>query len=423
MRDVLEPQSHEAVIVEAVRTPVGRHGGALAAVRPDDLAALVIREVVTRAGIERDLIEDVYLGCTNQAGEDNRNVARMALLLAGLPFSVAGVTLNRLCASGLDAINQAARAIKCGEGDVFVAGGVESMSRAPWSVPKTERAFPWGNVTMYDTTIGWRYPNPRMEEIFPLEGMGETAENIYDETAISREEQDAFSLESQRRAAAAIEAGRFKNEIVPVPIPQRRGPPVLVDTDEHPRIEIDGDGRVRMTTSAEGLAKLRPAFRSGGTVTAGNASGINDGAAALLLMSAEKAKELGLEPMARWIVSSVAGVSPRTMGYGPIPATHKVLERTGLSVGDIDLVELNEAFAVQALACIKALDFDMSKTNVNGGAVALGHPLGCTGARLMVTLLHEMKRRAAEGERMRYGLATMCVGVGQGCATLVERPS
>jgi len=414
---------HEVVIVEAVRTPVGRHGGALAQARPDDMAALVIREVVDRAGIEPDLIEDVYLGCTNQAGEDNRDVARMALLLAGLPFSVAGVTLNRLCASGLDAINQAARAIKCGEGDVFIAGGVESMSRAPWSVPKTERAFPWGNVTMYDTTIGWRYPNPMMEEIIPLEGMGQTAENIYDETGISREEQDAFALESQRRAAAAIEAGRFKDEIVPVPIPQRKGPPVLVDTDEHPRIAIDADGKVSLTTSAEGLAKLRPAFRSGGTVTAGNASGINDGAAALLLMSEEKAQELGLEPLARWVTSAVAGVSPSTMGYGPIPATRKVLERTGLTVDDIDLIELNEAFAVQALACIRELGFDMSKTNVNGGAVALGHPLGCTGARLMVTLLHEMKRRAAVGERMRYGLATLCVGVGQGCATLVERPS
>jgi len=411
----------EAVIVQAVRTAVGRHGGALATVRPDDLAALVIKEVVARAGIEPDLIEDVYMGCTNQAGEDNRDVARMALLLAGLPFSVAGVTVNRLCASGLDAINQAARAIKCGEGDVFVAGGVESMSRAPWSVPKAERAFPWGNVTMYDTTIGWRYPNPKMEEIIPLEGMGQTAENIYDETGISREEQDAFALESQRRAAAAIEAGRFRGEIVPVPVPQRKGPPLLVDTDEHPRIEIDADGKVRLTTSAEKLAKLRPAFRADGTVTAGNASGINDGAAALLLMSKETAKELEIEPLARWVTSAVAGVNPRTMGYGPIPATRKVLERAGLTVADIDLIELNEAFAVQALACIKELGLDMAKTNVNGGAVALGHPLGCTGARMMVTLLHEMRRRASAGEQIRYGLATMCVGIGQGCATIVER--
>ncbi len=410
----------EAVIVEAVRTPVGRHGGVLAKVRPDDLAALVIREVVARAGIEPGLVEDVYMGCANQAGEDNRDVARMALLLAGLPYSVAGVTVNRLCASGLDAINQAARAIMCGEGDVFVAGGVESMSRAPWTVPKAERAFPWGNVPMYDTTIGWRYPNPNMEQRFPLEGMGQTAENIRDETTISRQEQDAFALESQRRAAAAIEAGRFRDEIVPVAVPRRKGPPLIVDTDEHPRIEIDEEGKVRLTTSSEVLAKLRPAFRSDGTVTAGNASGINDGAAAVLLTSKETAIGLGLQPMARWIGSAVAGVSPRTMGYGPIPATRKVLERTGLTIEDMDLIELNEAFAVQALACIDELGLDMAKTNVNGGAVALGHPLGCTGARLMVTLLHEMRRRAALGQRMRYGLATMCVGVGQGCATVVE---
>ncbi len=412
----------EVVIVAGVRTPVARHGGALATVRPDDLAALVIREVVARAGIQPDLVEDVYLGCTNQAGEDNRNVARMALLLAGLPFGVAGATINRLCASGLDAINQAARAIKCGEGDVLVAGGVESMSRAPWSVPKTDRAFPWGNVTMYDTTIGWRYPNPKMEQIIPLEGMGETAENIFEETGISREEQDAFSLESQRRSAVAIESGRFKDEIVPVTVPQRKGPPMVVDTDEHPRIQIDADGKVRLATSAEKLAGLRPAFRAGGTVTAGNSSGINDGAAALLLMSKEKAEELGLKPLARWVASAVVGVDPRTMGYGPVPATRRALQRAGLTVADMDLIELNEAFAVQALACIKQLGLDMAKTNVNGGAIALGHPLGCTGARLMVTLLHEMQRRAASGERMRYGLVTMCVGIGQGCATIVERP-
>jgi 3-oxoadipyl-CoA thiolase len=411
----------EVVIVDAVRTPVGRQGGALAAIRPDDLAALVIREIVARAGIEPHLVEDVYMGCTNQAGEDNRDVARMALLLAGLPSSTAGVTINRLCASGLEAINQAARAIRCGEGEILVAGGVESMSRAPWSVPKAERAFPWGNITMYDTTIGWRYPNPKMEQLFPLEGMGETAENIYDQTGISREQQDAFALESQRRAAAAIEAGRFKDEIVPVPVPQRKAPPRLVDTDEHPRIQIDADGKVHLTTSAEVLAKLRPAFRANGTVTAGNASGINDGAAALLLMSEEKAEELGLVPMAYWVGSAAAGVDPRTMGYGPIPATRRVLERTGLTVDDLDLIELNEAFAVQALACIEELGLDKSKTNVNGGAIALGHPLGCTGARLMVSLLHEMRRRAAAGERMRYGLVTLCVGVGQGCATIVER--
>jgi 3-oxoadipyl-CoA thiolase len=413
----------EAVIVEAVRTPVGKHGGALASARPDDLAALVLREVVSRAGIQPALVEDVYMGCANQGGEDNRDVARMALLLAGYPHEVAGVTLNRLCASGLDAINQAARAIRCGEGDVFIAGGVESMTRSPWSVPKPAQGFPWGNVTMYDTTIGWRFPNPKMEEMFPLEGMGETAENIYDETHIAREEQDAFALESQKRAAAAIGGGRFKDEIVPVPIPQRKGPPVMVDTDEHPRITKGEDGSVRLATSAEELAKLRPAFRKDGTVTAGNASGINDGAAALLLMSEAKAKELGLKPMARWVGSAVAGVNPRTMGYGPIPATRKALKRAGLTVEDLDLIELNEAFAVQALACIKQLGLDLSKTNVNGGAVALGHPLGCTGARLMVTLLHEMRRRAKAGEKMRFGLVTMCVGVGQGCAALVERPA
>lgn len=413
----------EVVIVEAVRSPVGRHGGALATVRPDDLAALVIKELTTRADVDPELIEDVYLGCTNQAGEDNRNIARMALLLAGLPYSVAGATINRLCASGLEAINQAARAIRCGEGDIFIAGGVESMSRAPWSVPKAERAFPWGNQTMYDTTIGWRYTNPRMEEIIPLEGMGETAENIYNETGISREDQDAFALQSQQRAAAAIEAGRFKDEIVPVPVPQRKGPPILVDTDEHPRIKIDTNGKVQLATNAKKLAQLRPAFRSKGTVTAGNASGINDGAAALLLMSEEKANAIGLKPLARWVASAVVGVDPRTMGYGPIPATQKVLRRTGLTIDDMDLVELNEAFAIQALACIRELGLDESKTNVNGGAIALGHPLGCTGARMMVTLLHEMRRRAEAGEKMRYGLATLCVGIGQGSATIVERPA
>jgi 3-oxoadipyl-CoA thiolase len=411
----------EVVIIEAIRTPVGRHGGALAAVRPDDLAALVIKEVVNRTGIDPEIIEDVYFGCTNQAGEDNRNVARMASLLAGLPFSVAGVTVNRLCASGMDAVSQAARAIKCDEGDVFIAGGVESMSRAPWSVPKATRAFPWGNVTMYDTTIGWRFANPKMEKIIPLEGMGETAENIYDEKKISREEQDAFALASQQKAAAAIESGRFKDEIVPVIIPQRKGDPVVVDTDEHPRIEIDDDGKVIVTTDAEKLARLKPAFRRDGTVTAGNSSGINDGAAVLLLTEKEKAEKLGLKPLARWVGSAVAGVDPSTMGYGPIPATRKVLQRTGLTIDDFDLIELNEAFAVQALACIQELGMDPDKTNVNGGAVALGHPLGCTGARLLVTLLHEMRRRAAEGEKMRYGLATLCVGIGQGAATVVER--
>ncbi len=398
---------NEVVIVQAVRTPVGRHGGALAAVRPDDLAALVIGEVVKRAGIDPALVEEIYLGCANQAGEDNRNVARMAVLLAGFPHHVAGVTFNRLCASGLTAINHAARAIKCGEGEVFIAGGVESMSRAPYAIPKPESAYPWGNLTAYDTTLGWRFPNKKMEAMFPLEQMGETAENIAAEhPEITREMQDEFALSSQMRAKAAIESGRFKDEIVPVVIPQKRGDPIVVDTDEHPRPD----------TTMDKLARLQPAFRKGGTVTAGNASGINDGAAAVLLMSADKAKQLGLTPMARWVASAAAGVNPRTMGYGPIPAIRKVLERAGLAISDIDLFEINEAFAVQALACARELDIPLDRLNVNGGAIALGHPLGCSGARLMTTLVHEMNRR-----QVRYGLATLCVGVGQGEATVVER--
>ena len=397
----------DVVIVQAVRTPVGRHGGALAAVRPDDLAALVIGGVVKRAGIDPALVEEVYMGCANQAGEDNRNVARMGLLLAGFPHHVAGVTFNRLCASGLTAINQAARAIKCGEGEVYVAGGVESMSRAPYSIPKAESAFPWGNLTAYDTTLGWRYPNKKMEAMFPLDSMGETAENIFAEhPEITREMQDEFALSSQMRAKAAIESGRFKVEIVPVPIPQKKGDPILVDTDEHPRLD----------TTMEKLAKLGAAFRKGGSVTAGNASGINDGAAAVLLMSADKARQLGLKPMARWIASAAAGVNPRTMGYGPIPATRKVLERAGLEITDIDLFEINEAFAVQALACARELGIPLDRLIVNGGAIALGHPLGCSGARLMTTLVHEMNRR-----QVRRGLATLCVGVGQGEAAIVER--
>ena len=413
--------TRDAVIIDAVRTPVGTHGGALSGVRPDDLAALVLRAIVARTGIAPAEIEDVILGCTNQAGEDNRNVARMAVLLAGFPVEVAGVTVNRLCASGLEAVNQAARAIRLGEGDVFIAGGVESMSRAPWSVPKPEHGFPTGSATMYDTTIGWRYPNPALEQRVPLESMGETAENIAEEKRITREEQDAFALESQRRTAAAMASGRFRDEIVPVPVPQRKGPPLLVERDEHPRVTVDGDA-VRLATSPEKLAALRPAFRPGGSVTAGNASGINDGAAALLLMSAEKAATLGLEPMVRWVASAVAGVDPRTMGYGPVPATRKVLARAGLQVSDLDIVELNEAFAVQALACIRELGLDPARVNVSGGAIALGHPLGCTGARVLTTLVHEMKRRARDGAATSpYGLATMCVGVGQGVATVVER--
>lgn len=400
----------EAVIIDAIRTPIGALGGALAAVRPDDLAALVLKTIIERTGIDPALVEEVYMGCANQAGEDNRNVARMATLLAGYPVEVAAVTFNRLCASGLNAVNQAARAIRVGEGDVYVAGGVESMSRAPYSVPKAERAYPWGNQTMWDTTLGWRYPHPKMEQEFGTEAMGETAENIWDQTHISREDQDAFALASHRRAIAAIDSGKFAEEIVPVTIPQRKGDPLVVDTDERPRRD----------TSMEALARLRPAFRKNGTVTAGNSSGLNDGAAAVLLMSAKKADELGLKPMARILASAAAGVPPRIMGTGPISATRKALQRAGLTIDDIGLIELNEAFAVQALAVMREVGMPHELTNVNGGAIALGHPLGCSGARILTTLLHEMHRRAAQETRPYYGLATLCVGVGQGEATVIE---
>ncbi len=418
----------DVVIIDGVRTAIGRHAGALSGMRPDDMAALVIKEIVARTGIDPAAIEEVYFGCANQAGEDNRNVARMAALLAGLPHAVAGVTINRLCASGLNAVNQAARAIRSGEGDVYVAGGVESMTRAPYSLPKNSRAFgPSGNVTAWDTTLGWRYPNPQMEALFPLEAMGETAENIHQLScdggvaggAITREEQDVFALESQQRALDAINRGYFREEIVPVTFPQRRGDPIVFDTDEHPRIRPTDDGYV-LDTSLETLAKLKPAFRQGGTVTAGNSSGLNDGAAALLVMSAEKAEALGLQPLARWVGSAAAGVDPRTMGLGPVPATRKALTRASLTMDDMDLIELNEAFAVQSLAVMHELGMRPEITNVNGGAIALGHPLGCSGARILTTLLHEMKRRRAAGESMRYGLATLCVGVGQGEATIIE---
>ena len=420
--------SKEVVIVSAVRTPIGSHGGILSAVRPDDLAALVIRDSIQRAGIKPDIVEEVYFGCANQAGEDNRNVARMATLLAGFPEHIAAVTVNRLCASGLNAVNQAARAILAGEGDVFIAGGVESMSRAPYSFPKNPRAWgPPGNITGWDTTLGWRYPNPKMEALFPLEAMGETAENIYSLSCsgkieggqITREEQDAFAYESQRRAYEAIRNGHFKDEILPVTIPQRKGDPIIMDTDEHPRIKKNRDD-YELTTSPELLAKLKPVFREGGTVTAGNASGLKDGAAALVLMSTDKAEELNVQPMASWLASGAAGVDPRTMGLGPVPATRKALQRASLSLEDIDLIELNEAFAVQSLAVIRELGLNPKITNVNGGAIALGHPLGCSGARILTTLLHEMKRRSEKGEFMKYGLATLCVGVGQGEATIVK---
>jgi acetyl-CoA C-acetyltransferase len=378
---------------------VGRYGGALSGERPDDLAALVISEAVSRAGVPAEAIEDVYFGAANQAGEDNRNVARMAALLAGLPESVAGATVNRLCASGLSAVVSACHAVIAGDGDLFVAGGVESMSRAPLALAKPGAAFPRGNQTVWDTTLGWRFPNPKLEEQFPLESMGETGENVAERYGVSREEQDAFALESQRRWGDANAAGRFADELVPVGEAVR---------DEHPRPD----------TSAEKLASLKPAFRAGGTVTAGNASGINDGAAALVIASEERAREVGVEPLGEFVGSAVAGVDPRVMGIGPVPAVRKLLERTGVDVGDLDLVELNEAFASQSLVVIRELGLDPERVNVNGGAIALGHPLGMSGARLVVTLLHELRRR--EG---RYGLATLCVGVGQGQAALFERPS
>jgi 3-oxoadipyl-CoA thiolase len=387
----------EAVILSAVRTPVGRYGGALAEVRPDDLAALVIGAAVERAGVPAGEIEDVYFGCANQAGEDNRNVARMAGLLAGLPEAVAGVTVNRLCASGLSAVVSACHAVRSGDGDLFVAGGVESMTRAPLVMSKPERGFPRGNQTVWDTTLGWRFPNPRMEEMFPLESMGETGENVAERWSVSREDQDAFALESQRRHAAAVAAERFADEIVPV------GEVVV---DEHPRPD----------TTLERLGSLAPAFRSGGTVTAGNSSGLNDGAAALVVASEERARALGAEPLGRFVASAVAGVDPRVMGIGPVPAVRKVLARARIEVGDLDLVELNEAFASQSLQVIRELGLDQERVNVNGGAIAIGHPLGMSGVRLVVTLLHELRRRQG-----RWGLATLCVGVGQGQAAVFER--
>ena len=386
-----------AVVLSAVRTPVGRYGGALAGTRPDDLAAIAVRAAVDRAGIPPEEIEDVWLGCANQAGEDNRDVARMAVLLAGLPESVGGVTVNRLCASGLAAIVGACHAVIAGDGDLFVAGGVESMSRAPLVTAKPDVAFPRGDRVMFDTTLGWRFPNPRLEALFPLETMGETGENVADRWAVSRADQDAFALRSQRRWAAAAAVGRFDDELVPVG---------ELDRDEHPRPD----------TSAEKLGSLKPAFRAGGSVTAGNSSGLNDGAAAVVVASEEKALALGIEPLGTFVASAVAGVDPRVMGIGPVPAMRKLLDRSGVTVEQLDLIELNEAFASQSLAVVRELGLDEEKVNVNGGAIAIGHPLGMSGARLTVTLLHELRRRGG-----RYGVATMCVGVGQGQAALFER--
>ena len=394
----------EAWIIDAVRTPIGRHGGALAAVRPDDLAATTLRALIDRTGIDPALIDDVILGCANQAGEDNRNVARMAALLAGFPIEVPGQTVNRLCGSGLQAVNAAFHAIRAGEGAVFVAGGVESMSRAPYVMLKPDTAYPRGAPEVADTVLGWRFVNPRMLDRWTI-SLGETAEVVAERYGITREEQDLFALESQRRAGDAMRAGRFVDEIVPVDVPQRKGPPVRFSEDEHPRPD----------TTLEKLAKLPPAFKPGGTVTAGNSSGLNDGAAALLIVEAGRARELGLRPIARIASSAVAGVEPDCMGMGPVPATRRALQRAGISIGDIALVELNEAFAAQSVACVRELELDPSIVNVNGGAIALGHPLGCSGARILTTLVHELRRRGGG-----YGLATMCIGVGQGIATVVE---
>ena len=407
-RDAHRPV-REAWIIEAVRTPIGRYGGALASVRPDDLAAIVLRAVVDRSGIDAALIEDVILGCANQAGEDNRNVARMASLLAGLPIEVAGQTVNRLCGSGLQAINSAAHAIAVGDGDVFIGGGVESMTRAPYVMPKADAAWDRGPRELQDTTLGWRFVNPKLAEMHYPYSMGETAENVAERWGVSRERQDAFALESHQRAVAAAEAGRFDEQIVPVEVAGRKGEVTLVERDEHPRAD----------SSLEALARLRPAFRGSaadGSVTAGNSSGINDGASAVLLVEAERARALGLQPLARVISTAVAGVDPAVMGVGPVPATRKALERAGIGVDDLDLIELNEAFASQSLVCIDELGLDPAKVNVNGGAIALGHPLGMSGGRLITMLTHELRRTGG-----RYGLATMCIGVGQGIATVVER--
>ena len=394
--------------MEAVRTPIGRYGGALASVRPDDLAAVVLRAVVDRSGIDPAIVEDVILGCANQAGEDNRNVARMALLLADFPVEVGGQTVNRLCGSGLQAINAAAHAIGAGDGEVFIAGGVESMTRAPYVQLKADSPYDRGPRELADTTLGWRFVNPKLAERHYPYSMGETAENVADRWDVSRERQDAFALESQQRAVAAIEAGRFDTQIAPVTVPQRKGEPLVVDRDEHPRAD----------TSLEALARLKPAFRTdgNGSVTAGNSSGINDGASAVLLVEADRARALGLRPLARVLSTAVAGVDPAVMGVGPVPATRKALDRAGIAVEDLDLIELNEAFASQSLVCIDELGLDPAKVNVNGGAIALGHPLGMSGGRLVTMLVHELRRTGG-----RYGLATMCIGVGQGIATILER--
>ena len=410
---------NEVVIIDAVRTPIGRFGGGLSTVRPDDLLAHALKALMERTGVDPGLLTDVYAGCGNQAGEDNRDVARMAVLLAGFPVEVPGVTVNRNCASALEAVNQAAKAILAGEGEVFIAGGVESMSRAPLAMAKPASVPTTRAPKLWDTTVGWRFNNPAMEALYPIVSLGETAENVAEQMQITRADQDEFALRSHARAIAAINQGRFRDEIAPVEVPQRRGEARIIDTDEHPRYRR-ANGALELDTTLEELGRLRPAFKKGGSVTAGNSSGINDGAAALLMTSAQKAKALGLKPMARWLGSASAGVDPGVMGLGPIPATRKLLARLGLEIGEIGLAELNEAFAAQALACLRQLGLDEAITNVNGGAIALGHPTGCSGARILTTLLHEMKRRAADAPRPFYGLASLCVGVGMGVSTVVE---
>ena len=404
----------EVVIVDALRSPIGKAGGALSVIRPDDLLADVLKGLITRTGIDPILIEDVYAGCGNQAGEDNRDVARMAVLLAGFPTSVGGVTVNRNCSSGLEAVNQAAKAIIAGEGHMFIGCGVESMSRAPLVMPRPSTLPRLGHRSVVDSTVGWRFENPKMNAMYPIVSLGETAEKVADKHNISREEQDIFALESQRRAIEAINSGRFNDEIFPISVPQRKGDPLIFDTDEYPRYIVQ-DGQYQLDTSLETLSSLRPAFRKGGTVTAGNSSGINDGAAALLIMSKDKTDALGLKPLAKWLGSAVVGVDPGIMGIGPVSSTNKLLDRLGMTLKDIGLIELNEAFAAQALGVIKELELNPGIINVNGGAIALGHPLGCSGARILTTLIHEMKKQETQ-----YGLATLCVGVGQGVSTLVE---
>ena len=404
----------EVVIVDAVRSPIGNVGGSLASIRPDDLLADILKALVNRTEIDPALISDVYAGCGNQAGEDNRNVARMATLLAGLPATVPGVTVNRNCSSGLEAINQAAKAIIAGEGDIFIGCGVESMSRAPLVMPRPSLLPKIGHRPIYDSTVGWRFDNPEMNKLYPILSLGETAERVADNYKISQLEQDEFSLQSQERAINAINEGSFKDEIIEVSVSQRKGNPIIFDTDEYPRYRQE-NGKLILNTSIEKLSDLKPAFRKGGTVTAGNSSGINDGAAAILMMSKERSEELGLKPIAKWRGSAVAGVDPSIMGIGPVPSTKKLLARLSLDKKDFGLIEINEAFAAQTIGVMKELELDHEKVNVNGGAIALGHPLGCSGARIFTTLLHEMKRKD-----VRYGLATLCVGVGQGVSTVVE---